>query len=382
LNEFNFVEVDGEKIEKSLISHYERFTGDTLTVGDATRHILQGIAYALVIATNNINITGKGNLLRFSYGVALDALGELLGVTRLDEEPSTVTLKFTLSSAQATAVEIPQGTRATADGKIFFATDETLIIPSGSTDGTVTATATIKGEAGNGFIEGQISKLVDGVPYVGAVVNTTVSTDGREVETDDDFKERIRIAPFSFSTAGAEEAYRYLALSANPNVGDVDVFSYTAGQVIITVLKANGVVPESDDEVITDVLNACSAKTARPLTDDVKVYKAYGVPTTIEATYYISEEDSISATKIQADVEKAVNDYILWQTSKIGRDINPDQLRYKMYQAGAYVVDIKTPIAKRVDRGFVAQFTDVNVTYGGIKGLEESDTSAAAIWGE
>jgi hypothetical protein len=67
------------------------------------------------------------------------------------------------------------------------------------------------------------------------------------------------------------------------------------------------------------------------------------------------------------DGEKAVNDYTLWQTTKIGRDINPDRLRNLMYNAGAYSVTVTAPTETFVNDGEVAQFTDVKITYGGLK---------------
>ena len=368
MNEFNFVEVDSEEITKKLINYFETYTGTTLPVGDARRQLLNGVAYAVVVMINDINTTGKNNLLRYSVGNALDELGKsLYSVTRLEAEPATVELKFTLSNAQAATVEIPKGTRATADGKIFFATDEALIIPSGGTDGTVTATATVSGEIGNGFVEGQIVNIVDGVPYVGEVTNTKTSTNGRDVETDEEYRERIRIAPFSFSTAGASEAYKYLALSANPNVGDARVYSTSAGNVTVAIVNKDGTLPEPESDILKDVENACSAKTARPLTDNVEVKPATSVNSTIDVTYYISNDDSATAAQIQAQVEKAVNDYVMWQTTKIGRDINPDRLRKAMFEAGAYNVVVTAPTEKTVNDGEVAQFTDTKITYGGLK---------------
>ena len=368
MNEFDFVEVDSAEITQKLINAFEAYTGETLPVGDARRQMLSVISYAVVVMINDINTTGKNNLLRFATGNALDELGKALySVIRLDAEPATVELKFILSNAQATAVEIPKGTRATADGKIFFATDEDLIIASGGTDGIVTATATVSGEVGNGFIAGQIANIVDGVPYVDTVTNTNTSTNGRDVETDDEYRERIRIAPFSFSTAGAREAYKYLALSANPNVGDADPYRTSAGSVTVAVVKKDGTLPEEDSDILKDVENACSAKTARPLTDNVTVAAATPVNDAIDVTYYISVDDSATATQIQAQVEKAVNDYVLWQTTKIGRDINPDRLRSLMYNAGAYSVTVTAPTEKAVNDGEVAQFTSKKITYGGLK---------------
>lgn len=367
MSDFNFVEIDSKEIENKAINYYESYTGESLPVGDAKRHILQAVAYVATIMLNSINTTGKQNLLEYTFGTALDELGKLFNVSRLNEEYAKTTLEFTLSNAQATAVVIPKGTRVTAEGNIFFATDEDLTIASGATSGIVTATATAAGEVGNGFVKGQITKIVDGVPYVYSVTNTTDSTDGRNVETDNEYKERIRLSPFSYSTAGAKEAYNYLALSANPNVGDAETFQTDAGCVTVAIVKTDGTLPEANGEILKDVENAVNDKTARPLTDNVTVVAAKAINDTIDVTYYINSEDSTKAEIIKTEVKNAVDAYALWQTTKIGRGINPDRLRKEMYNAGAYKVEIAAPTETIVNKGEVAQFTDIKITYGGLK---------------
>lgn len=366
LNDLNFVEINSEKITNDLINFYEEYTGESLPTGSEKRIFLQGISYVIVGILNNINATGKRNLLRYADGIFLRALGELLGVEELTPEAAKTTLQFTLSNAQVADIVIPQGTRVTADGSIFFATDEELTIKSGVLNGTITATATVTGTQGNGFVIGQINKIVDGVPYVASVTNTTESADGRDLETDNEYRERTRLAPHAFSTAGAENAYKYLAYSANINVGDVGVHNPSDGVVQIAIVKKDGTIPETGDEILTDVENACTPKTARPLTDKVVVLGAAPVEDNIEIKYFIHSEDSADVTKIQEAVTKAVAEYKLWQTTKIGRDINPDRLKKLVLNAGADSVEIIAPVATEILDGEVAQFGNVTITYGGM----------------
>lgn len=353
-----------EEILQNMITNFENYTGETLNIGNEKRQMLQGFSYVLAVVLNNIEETAKQNLLKYSIGEALASLGELMGVERLEAEPSTVTLQFSLI-VQPFDVTIPKGTRATADGTVFFATDEDLIIESGEDYGTVTATATVSGAIGNGFVAGQIVNIVDGVPYVSGVTNTTTSTNGRDIETDEDMKERMRLAPFSFSTAGAEEAYKYLALSANANVGDVQAYRTEAGCVTVAVVKTDGTLPDADGKIINDVINACSAKDKRPLTDFLTVEPAKTIDSSIDVTYYISKENNTKNAEIQVAVAEAVETYKLWQTTKIGRNINPDKLRALMLNAGAEKITITTPTEATVADGEVAQFKNVNVVYGG-----------------
>ena len=69
-----------------------------------------------------------------------------------------------------------------------------------------------------------------------------------------------------------------------------------------------------------------SEVTIRPMTDEVEVSVPGTSTFNITATYYINQSDKAAAATIQAEVDKAVQDYITWQTTEIGRDINPDEL--------------------------------------------------------
>ena len=63
----------------------------------------------------------------------------------------------------------------------------------------------------------------------------------------------------------------------------------------------------------------------------------------------------------------AINDYINWQKSEIGRDINPDVLRQKILNAGAKRVDIISPAFTIIDEDSVASLTTQSVIYGGLE---------------
>ena len=269
-----FVDIDPGTIVPQLVQDFEDYLGVVLGAGDQRREFLQGFGYALTTALQTIEATGEKELLETSFGQYLDKLGALVGVERRPAAAATCTVQFTLSNAQPQAVTVPQGTRVTPDGALFFATTETLVIASGQTSGTVLCEATEPGAQYNGYLPGQISQLVDGVSYVAAVSNTTESGGGADIEDDDSYRERIRMAPLAFSTAGPSGAYEYFALSADPSVGDVYVVRMSPGVVGIYVVKTGGVIPETGDPVLQAVLDACDDKTRRPLTDNVQVMPA------------------------------------------------------------------------------------------------------------
>lgn len=361
--EINFIEVDSEKILNRLIERFEFYLGTSLHAGDERRIFLQGIAYVLADMANHINETGRGNLSKYATGDEIDAIAQLFANSRLPAEYSKVEIQFTLSSGVNQEVVVPAGTRVTPDGIYLFATDTDIIFPAGTTEltQTVEATAVNAGAKYNGFIAGQINRIVDENPYIKSVVNTTTSAGGTDVESDEEFKERLQISPFSFAVAGPSNSYRSTALGVSNIIGDVCVYSPTAGVVEIAVLLDGGEIPEADDEIMTEILEACSARTVRPLTDFVRVVPAESVSADLKVNYFVANNDT---TVIPAIVE-AIEEYKRWQTAKIGRDINPDYLRKLLMEAGAAKVDVVSPVYTELEENQVAKIVNTSFTYSG-----------------
>lgn len=371
-DEIKFVEVDSKTIRNELIQGYENAIGDTLYPGDERRIFLLNETPVIVGLKNDINESAKQNLLRYATGSKLDALGEFYRTPRIPSLKALVTLRYTLSSAQPSSLTIPKGSRVTPDGKIYFATVADIIIPSGQTYGDIKAEAMDTGEKCNNYIPGQIKNMVDVIPYVSAVANIDTSSGGSDIEPDDDgvnvwsgYRERIRQAPESFSTAGPEGAYIYWAKTADSNIADISISSPSPGIVKIVPLLANGVIPE---QPVLDKINAVvSARDKRPLTDNVQVAAPVEVTYNIDLTYYISSINQTEESVIREAIERAIEAYKLWQCNKLGRAINPDELRYRIMQAGAYRVVLNSPAYIIVDTDKVAKIGTENIVYGGFE---------------
>lgn len=52
--------------------------------------------------------------------------------------------------------------------------------------------------------------------------------------------------------------------------------------------------------------------------------------------------------EIQAAVEAAVQEYVRWQDTKLGRDINPDELRERLYHTGIKRIELREPVFKKL----------------------------------
>ncbi len=87
----------------------------------------------------------------------------------------------------------------------------------------------------------------------------------------------------------------------------------------------------------------------------------------IDVTYYINSSDSHAATAIQEQAEAAVESYKLWQASKVGRDINPDELIARLNDAGAKRAEVRSPSFRVIGETAKAQCAGVNIVYGGLE---------------
>ena len=364
--EISFVNTDTDTLVNALVKSYEKFTGRTLYPADPVQKFILWIADIMIQERILIDESAKQNVPRYAQGVYLDSLAEIFkDAYRLQPQAAATTFRFYLSTALPYQHLIPIGTRVAVDGNIVFETTETLYIDAGKLSGDVPAVCQQVGEMGNGFVPGQITQLVDVFPYYDRVENITVSAGGAERETDSAFYERMRESMESFSTAGPSGAYIYHAKTASPLVADVAALSPTPGVADIRVLLRDGELPT--EEVLQEVQAQLSADKVRPLCDFVQVSAPDTVPLNIDATYYIPKPSQNSAAVITAEVEKAVQDYIRWQTEKMGRDINPSVFVSYMMKTGIKRVVVRQPEYTVVPESEVAALNQCNVSSGGIE---------------
>jgi phage-related baseplate assembly protein len=250
-------------------------------------------------------------------------------------------------------------------GDVYFVTSGSLEIPSGEMSGDVTAVAAVSGVEANGFLPGQIKCLVDPLPWIQSVINITTSEGGADVEGDENLRERIQLAPESFSNAGSRGAYIFWARSASQLIADVAVDSPAPGVVDIYPLLYGGVIPEQ--EILDLVLDTCSADTVRPMTDLVHAYAPHTVAYDLDVAWFLERKNATMATSISAAVAKAANDWMIWQRSKLGRDINPSELIARMMQAGARRVIVNLPVFTVLDFNMIGVASSAAVNYGGIE---------------
>ncbi len=314
---------------------YLQQTGQSVSVspGDDVYIILYAEALRQYSILQSINLAARQNFLKYATDGNLDVLAANTGNERSDPQAAVTSITFTLGIIQATpiSVTIPQGTRVTAGDGIYFATDAVAVIPAGSLSVTTSGTCTVTGSVGNGYIPGQLDILVDSVPYVASVTNTTTTQGGDDLQTDLSLAETVFASPSGYSVAGPASAYDYFTREFSSDVIDTNPTSPSACVVNNYVLLSGGVLPEST------FLSELTAylQPYRPMTDLLTCLAPSVVNYSIAGTYYIDPSNAGQAATIQAAVQLAISAFQLWTQSKIGRDILPDQLTAMVINAGA-----------------------------------------------
>lgn len=175
----------------------------------------------------------------------------------------------------------------------------------------------------------------------------------------------------SKATAGTDYTATYndelltLSLSgglANAAEVKIEITRNMYGRVKIVPICAGGDIP--DEEVLADVLAACSADDVKPLTDMVTV-EAPNVETyDIELTYWTTKANESEVVQNVEGSGGAIDQYIFWQGSNLDQDINPDELRklilcphWAENLTGATRVNIVKPEYKELPNTTVAKFS-------------------------
>jgi phage-related baseplate assembly protein len=336
-----FITADLDAILIETIQDYQTKTGKVLVPTDVEYLLLQTSAYREFLLRVAVQSAAEQNLVDFATGGVLDYLGALVGVERLSEAFATVTLQFSITGPHG-ALVIPAGTRVqSADGIAIFQTIQDFNIAASlvSNIQTVSAIAQQAGTASNGYVPGTITTLIDPLAFVSAVTNIETTAGGSDIETDTSLRERIKLAPSQFSTAGSFDAYKFHARSASALISDVSVLGppqTTPGVVEIYPLMADGSVTPS--QVITAVQNACNAEKVRPLTDTVLVQAPTRVNYTISAelTVFVNSDQ----TAIINQVTAALQAYVDNKRSVLGQDVTESQVIAQCQIPGVYSVSL------------------------------------------
>lgn len=338
----NFVNTDIEPIITEMIQYWQGQTGKVLQPAHIERLLVNMVAYRESLVRNQFNLAAQQMLVNYATGTMLDELGALVGVTRLPSQHAKATIKMQ-GSVSVGIVTIPKGhTWQTADGKVNFVLMEDTDVQTGVVTNLVFEAETA-GTYANGYIVGTVVFAKDPIPNFSQNSELVVaSAGGADAETDEQFRERIKLAPNQFSVAGSRDSYRYFALSAHPDIIDVQVTNPTPGTVQIYPLVKGGITTPST--VLNAVTSVCNGEKVRPLTDTVLVTSPTKTTYTIEMNIVVLV--GYNTTDVKNAVEDALTSFAEDRALKLGLDVIRNKIiGIAMSVDGVYQVDLITPNA-------------------------------------
>ena len=157
-------------------------------------------------------------------------------------------------------------------------------------------------------------------------------------EADEALRLRTRQRIIGFANAGGAAHYRYWALSASPEVADVEVDSPEPGRVRISVL-AKGEADTVPDAVLDAVRAVVLRDDIRVLTDTVEVVPAELIPVTVTARIWLYPDTPMAAfDAIGARFKEA-----LAAQSGLGWDLTPSWVIGELQRPGVHKVELLAP---------------------------------------
>lgn len=141
----------------------------------------------------------------------------------------------------------------------------------------------------------------------------------------------------------------------------IEITETCAGVVRIIPICEDGQIP--DDTILAKVEAACGASEVRPLTDHVIVERPAVEYYDIVLKYYTTTAEESQCIQTVEGEGGAIDQFNKWQSSQLGRDINPDKLRALILAptgegtVGASRVVITSPTFTELNDTTIAKFS-------------------------
>lgn len=180
-------------------------------------------------------------------------------------------------------------------------------------------------------------------------------------ETDEALRLRTRQRIIGFANAGGAAHYRYWALSASPEVADVEVDSPEPGRVRISVL-AKGEKQTVSNAVLDAVRAVVLRDDIRVLTDTVEVVPAELIPVTVQARLWLYPDAPVETIA----AIQAVFASTLAARAGLGWDLTRSWIIGQLQRAGVHKVELLSPTTDiRVAANQAVRLLSLNLDFAG-----------------
>ena len=180
-------------------------------------------------------------------------------------------------------------------------------------------------------------------------------------ETDEALRLRTRQRIIGFANAGGAAHYRYWALSASPEVADVEVDSPEPGRVRISVL-AKGEEQTVSNAVLDAVRAVVLRDDIRVLTDTIEVVPAELMPVTVHARLWLYPDAPLETVA----AIQAVFASTLAACAGLGWDLTRSWIVGQLQRAGVHKVELLSPTTDiRVAANQAVRLLSLNLEFAG-----------------
>ena len=350
----------GEDWFNTLKDIYEELSGETLKPSSAIYMILSATAYVVLVITKSFNFAYQNMWLKTCDEDTAELYGDEKDLTRDEAEASRMTVKFTRVSNLENEQSIPMGSRV-AYNDYTFQTVATYKFGIGNNTVECEVECTLEGSETNGIEAGKTLTIIDSIPHVNEVKNISISSGGSDQESLENFKEKIRKFPESYSCAGTRGAYDYFTRKADSSISDVYITNKSAGVTEIFILLKGGIIPS--DEMVSKVKNYVSQDDIRAFNDLIEVSKPTEHEYTVDFDFYIPRTKETSSISIQNAITEAITSYTEELANSLGGSINPDAIRTIAVNQGAKRTILREPSYTQLEKKFVPKCVNINCNF-------------------
>lgn len=295
----DFDSLTPEGIQDMLRAFIEDELGLSTAEGSLLQIILAPGAYVFWEGLQALRAQVPISFVDETSGRFIDKNAAGYGITRKPGTVASVLLTFTGSAGTT----IPAGTLCVTQDGLGFATDEALTLDEDGR-GTVTATADAVGTAYNVPV-GAIISMQQAVSGVTALTNEDAAAGGTDPETDAALFARLDAYKKTPPTSGNDRHYHQWALAVN-GVGAASVIRCWDGPGTVKVIIADMALRPVEEELRAEV--AAYIETQRPVTAEVTVESAAGVP--VEVSVTVTTDGTVSKLNTEKELTERLAEYL------------------------------------------------------------------------
>ena len=319
--ELELIVADPAEIFEEAKKIYKELSGNEVVPASEESYLLSTISAVLGNIKAEMNRVALENYLPFARNKRLDLKGKFYGSRgeRLGANPARTTMRCHISTTVERDVVIPKGTRFIYKTFIFISEEE-YKIAKGKLYVDIPVVCETTGDIGI-ILTGEVKEIVDRYDYFESCENITEVTGGRDIENDEEYRERIEEIPESFTSAGSEGAYKFWTKRASSLVTDVTIKSPSPNTLDIYVCNNQSLIALEEKNKIKEYLEQEDIKA---LNDKITIKDPSSYKYKIKIKYYLYKNAKNSKELIEKKLKENLSQYAL--SLKMGDSINSQDL--------------------------------------------------------